>query len=53
MITRRRPRMALHLFESIHEVQQITTEWLWTYNNERPNVGIGGMTPAMKLQAAA
>ncbi|MFN3644365.1 MAG: hypothetical protein ACK4TB_15740 [Gemmobacter sp.] len=25
------------------------TQWLWTYNNDRPNMGIGGMTPAMKL----
>jgi transposase-like protein len=29
------------------------TEWLWTYNNERPNMGIGGLTPAMKLKMAA
>lgn len=29
------------------------TEWLWTYNNERPNMGIGGMTPAMKMKTAA
>jgi len=26
-------------------VQQIATEWLWTYNNERPNMGNGGLTP--------
>ncbi|GAW35067.1 enoyl-CoA hydratase [Roseovarius sp. A-2] len=25
--------------------QQIATEWLWSYNNEHPNVGNGGMTP--------
>jgi putative transposase len=24
-------------------------KWLWTYNNDRPNMGIGGITPAMKL----
>jgi hypothetical protein len=24
----------------------------WTYNNERPNMGIGGITPAMKLKTA-
>jgi hypothetical protein len=22
---------------------------LWTYNNERPNMGLGGITPAQKL----
>jgi putative transposase len=39
--------------ETIEEVQQIATEWLWTYNNERPNMGNGGMTPAQKLRMAA
>ena len=43
----------LHIFETIEEVQNIATEWLWTYNNERPNMGIGGITPAMKLRMAA
>ena len=28
------------------------TQWLWTYNNERPNMVIGGITPAMKLEQA-
>ena len=46
-------RMAkLYLFETIEEAQQIATEWLWTYNHERPNLGIGGITPAQKLQLA-
>lgn len=39
-------------FESIEEVQDHATRWLWTYNNERPNMGIGGMTPIQKLKAA-
>jgi len=43
----------LTIFETIEEVQQIATEWLWTYNNERPNMGIGGVTPAQKLKMAA
>ena len=43
----------LYIFETIEEVQNIATEWLWTYNNERPNMGIGGVTPAMKLRMAA
>jgi putative transposase len=33
--------LAQNLFESIEEVQQQTTYWLWTYNNERPNMGLG------------
>lgn len=43
----------IYLFESLSEVQDIATEWLWTYNNERPNMGIGGITPAQKLKLAA
>lgn len=41
------------MFDSIREVQDYATEWLWTYNNERPNMGIGGMTLAQKLKMAA
>ncbi len=41
------------IFETIEEAQEQATEWLWTYNNERPNMGIGGVTPAMKLKMAA
>lgn len=43
----------LYLFETIEEVQDIATEWLWTYNHERPNMAIGGMPPAQKLRLAA
>lgn len=38
-----------YLFESLEEIQNFATAWLWSYNNERPNMGIGGITPAMKL----
>lgn len=41
-----------YIFETIEEAQDQATEWLWTYNNERPNMGIGGITPAMKLKTA-
>jgi transposase InsO family protein len=33
-----------HNFHSIQEVQEYATQWLWTYNNDRPNMGIGGIT---------
>ena len=36
-------------FSTINEVQDHATQWLWTYNNERPNMGLGGLTPAQKL----
>jgi putative transposase len=42
-----------HIIETIEEAQDYATQWLWTYNNDRPNMGIGGMTPAQKLNAAA
>lgn len=29
------------------------TEWLWIYNNERPNMGLGGITPMQRLANAA
>ena len=40
----------LYDFETIEEVQQIATDWPRTCNNERPNMGIGGRPPAMKLK---
>lgn len=38
-----------YLFESIEEVQLMATKWLWVYNNERPNMALGGITPKMRL----
>ncbi|MEN3158527.1 IS3 family transposase, partial [Alkalimonas sp. NCh-2] len=37
-----------YLFNSIAEVQDHATEWLWFYNNERPNKAIGGIPPKFK-----
>ena len=42
-----------YIIESIEEAQDFATQWLWTYNNDRPNMGIGGITPAQKLKMAA
>jgi putative transposase len=39
-----------YLFADIKEVQDTATEWLWTYNHERPNMALGGITPAQKLK---
>ena len=33
--------------------QDFATRWLRTYNNDRPNMGVGGITPAQKLKMAA
>jgi putative transposase len=42
-----------HIIEKIEEAQGFATQWLWTYNNDRPNMAIGGITPAIKLKMAA
>ena len=42
-----------YIIETIEEAQDFATQWLWTYNNDRPNMGIGGITPAMRLKMAA
>jgi len=42
-----------NIIDSIKEAQDYATRWLWTYNNDRPNMGIGGITPAQKLKLAA
>lgn len=41
-----------HLFSSIADVQEKATEWLWFYNNERPNTAIGGIPPRQKLNSS-
>ncbi len=45
--------LAQTLFDSIDEVQESATHWLWTYNHERPNMALGGITPMEKLALAA
>lgn len=45
--------LAQHLFASILEVQDYATQWLWHYNHERPNMALGGYTPAQKLAGMA
>lgn len=41
-----------HLFDSLTEVQDYATQWLWTYNHERPNMANDGLTPKQKLALA-
>jgi putative transposase len=44
--------LEMNEFTTIKHAQEEATKWLWTYNNERPNMAIGGITPAMKLANA-
>ncbi len=51
--TVRQEWLGQYIFETIEEAQDHATHWLWTYNNERPNMAIGGITHAMKLKTVA
>ncbi len=45
--------LSQYLFDTIDEVRDYATRWLWTYNNERPNMALGGITPKQKLALVA
>ncbi len=45
--------LSQYLFDAIEEVQDYATQWLWTYNHECPNIGLGGITPSQKLAMVA
>jgi putative transposase len=50
--TARHEWLDLHMFESVEQAQDLATNWLWLYNNERPNMAIGGVPPKQLLRAA-
>lgn len=41
----------LNIFTTIEQAQLLATQWLWVYNNERPNTAIGGIPPRQLIQA--
>jgi putative transposase len=43
----------LKKMSSLEEVQEFATRWMWSYNNHRPNMALGGFTPKQKLAMAA
>jgi putative transposase len=45
--------LSQYRFDSLEEVQNYATDWLWTYNHERPHRAIGGITPKQKLALVA
>ncbi|SHM68888.1 putative transposase [Duganella sacchari] len=45
--------LAHHLFETLDDIQDFATRWLWTYNHDRPNMALDGITPKQKLALAA
>lgn len=50
--TARHEWLDMHLFHSLAHAQLLATQWLWSYNNERPNTAIGGVPPRWLLKAA-
>jgi putative transposase len=45
--------LSQYYWDDLAHVQHFATEWMWQYNHERPNMGLGGMTPKQRLMAAA
>jgi putative transposase len=39
-------------WETLEHVQEHATRWMWSYNNERPNMALGGITPKQRLAMA-
>lgn len=37
----------------IEKAQDFAAQWLWAYNNDRPNTDTHGVTPAQNLKMAA
>jgi len=50
--TLRHEWLDLQVFDTVEQAQQLTTQWLWVHNNERPNSAIGGVPPRGLLVAA-
>jgi putative transposase len=44
--------LSQYLFDRLEEVQDFAMRWLWQYNHERPNMGLGCITPKQKLTLA-
>ncbi len=40
-------------WDDLDHVQRFATAWMWTYNHERPNMALGGITPKQRLAMAA
>ncbi|WP_425494805.1 integrase core domain-containing protein [Pandoraea morbifera] len=39
--------------EDMDHVQRFATDWMWTYNHDRPNMALDGFTPKQPLAMAA
>ena len=48
--TLRHEYLEMNEFRTLDDAWRLAEEWLWTYNNERPNMAIGGITPTMRFK---
>jgi len=45
--------LSQHYWSSIEEVQDFATQWMWSYNHDRPHMALVGFTPKQHLAKAA
>ena len=45
--------LSQHYWQSVDEVQDFATEWMYKYNHQRPNMALGGITPKQRLAMVA
>jgi len=41
--------LSQHYWQSINEVQELATQWMYKYNNQRPKMALGVITPKQRL----
>ena len=45
--------LSQHYWESINEVQEFATQWMYKYNNQHLNMALGGITPKQQVAMVA
>jgi putative transposase len=45
--------LAQYEFDTLADMQDYATSCMWSYNNDRPHMALGGMTPKQRLAMAA
>ena len=40
-------------WDNLAQVQEAATEWMWSYNHERPHMALGGITPRQRYAMTA
>jgi putative transposase len=45
--------LAQYEFDTLGEMQDYATSWMWSYNHDRPHMALGGITPKQRLAMAA